>query len=177
MASNSANRWETWERCYTRLYDYLWWINEFAERQDQSTAAHTYRNWIELIGYPPKKIYEVGSGQGNLIHYLACYGFKCRGTEITIQRGNKTKLKNPTLSWTISDGVNLALFEQSESYDYVISDQVIEHLHPADFQKHLKNISKILKNNGKFIFRTPHRFIGPSDISALLIVVRHMECI
>ena len=29
LESNSGNRWETFEQCYSTLYDELWWLNQY----------------------------------------------------------------------------------------------------------------------------------------------------
>ncbi|RJP62045.1 MAG: class I SAM-dependent methyltransferase [Candidatus Auribacter fodinae] len=49
--------------------------------------------------------------------------------------------------------------------DVVFSDQLIEHLHPDDTQLHFQLVYKILKEGGAYVFRTPHKFMGPCDIS------------
>lgn len=63
----------------------------------------------------------------------------------------------------IYDGYNLKM--QPDSVHVVFSDQLIEHLHPEDTESHFELVKKILKKKGIYIFRTPHRFSGPHDIS------------
>lgn len=89
LQSNSENRWEVFERCYTTLYGELWWLNQFISTGSTISPSQRYKNWVELIGQPPKRIYEIGSGRGELITYLASCGFECRATEITRERGKK----------------------------------------------------------------------------------------
>ncbi len=165
LGSNPKNRWEVFERCYSTLYSELWWLNKFIGAGNTIPPSQRYKNWIDLIGQPPKKIYEVGSGKGEMITYLANCGYKCRATEITRERGQKYASDHPQLSWSISDGVHLERFEDPNSYDVVISDQVIEHLHPDDLYDHFKGVLSILSSRGKYIFVTPHKYVGPSDIS------------
>ena len=69
------------------------------------------------------------------------------------------------LRWTVSDGVHLERFEAPESYDAVISDQVIEHLHPDDLVAHFAGVHAILKPGGRYALATPHAFEGPFDVS------------
>jgi SAM-dependent methyltransferase len=52
------------------------------------------------------------------------------------------------------------------SADLVFSDQFIEHLHPEDLADHFRLAQRLLKTGGSYIFRTPHAFHGPFDISA-----------
>ena len=165
LESNPENRWEIFERCYSMLYGELWWLNQFIGAGSTVLPSRRYKNWVELIGQPPKNIYEIGSGKGEMMTYLASCGFKCKATEITRERGRKYVSEQPNLSWGISDGVHLEEFEPLNSYDVAISDQVIEHLHPDDLYEHFKGVFSILSSGGKYIFRTPHRYIGPSDVS------------
>jgi SAM-dependent methyltransferase len=51
------------------------------------------------------------------------------------------------------------------SADVVFSDQLIEHLHPDDTEFHFGLVKSILRRGGVYVFRTPHRFRGPQDVS------------
>jgi len=166
LQSTPENRWITFERCYTRLYAELDWLNRLIGQANPTPPPERFGRWIEAIGPPPKSVYEIGSGKGELISYLAQNGFDCKGTEITRERGRKhvTEL-HPNLSWGTSDGVHLDRFEPCEAYDVVVSNQVVEHLHPEDLGAHLKAIFGILKAEGRYVFSTPHRYTGPHDIS------------
>ena len=165
LESTPENRWEVFERCYSMLYSELWWLNKFIGAGSTLPPSQRYKSWVELIRQPPKKIYEIGSGKGEMMTYLASCGFECRATEITRERGQKHVSEHPNLSWAISDGVHLKRFEVPNSYDVVVSDQVIEHLHPDDLYEHFKGVLSILSSGGRYIFCTPHKQIGPSDIS------------
>jgi SAM-dependent methyltransferase len=63
----------------------------------------------------------------------------------------------------IYNGYHLELEESS--VDVVFSDWLIEHLHPQDTIDHFQLVRQILKKNGLYLFRTPHNFSGPHDIS------------
>ena len=165
LDSTSENRAETFERCYAHLYGELTWLNRFVGQADPTPPEERYKPWIEAIGSPPLSVYEIGSGKGDLIAYLSRRGFKCKGTEITRERGEKHQSPDPNLSWGTSDGVHLASVERAGTFDLVISDQVIEHLHPADLKTHLRNVHAILAPDGRYVISTPHRFTGPHDVS------------
>ena len=168
LASTPQNRWETFDRSYTRLYDELGWLNRLVDASEPAAAVNPsqHRKWHGAIGAAPLRVYEIGSGKGELIKYLAAQGFTCKATEVTRERGAKhVDGAMPNLSWGISDGVHLDRFEGGAGYDVVISDQVLEHLHPDDVAAHLRGVRGILKPGGRYIFRTPHRFSGPHDVS------------
>lgn len=165
LESTPENRWETFERCYSTLFSELAWRNRLPDLSVQKEPSERYRDWLSLIGKPPQRIYEIGSGKAELISYLANCGFQCKATEVTRERGEKYAEANANLSWGVTDGVHLDQFEPAESYDVVISDQLVEHLHPDDHYAHFKGAHAILSPGGRYVFQTPHAFRGPLDIS------------
>lgn len=165
LESNPEDRWEIFERCYSTLYGELEWLNCLIGTDITLPISQRYRDIARLIGQPPKRIYEVGSGKGEMIAYLANCGFECKATEVTRERGQKFVSHQQNLSWGISDGVHLDKFEPQNSYDVVLSNQLIEHLHPDDVLEHFKGVLSILSKGGRYIFVTPHKYVGPSDIS------------
>ncbi|MBA7528006.1 hypothetical protein ES705_20189 [subsurface metagenome] len=84
------------------------------------------------------------------------------GVDISDQRGQFDNVPN-NFELIIYDGYNLQM--QENSADVVFSDQLIEHLHPEDTEFHFQLVRKILKPQGVYVFRTPHRFSGPHDVS------------
>jgi SAM-dependent methyltransferase len=165
LSSTPQNRWEIFERCYTGLYESLPWLNTLVLQTEKANRTEDFEDWKALLGQPPQRIYEVGSGKGEMINYLSQCGFQCVGTDVTHERGHKHVPDNRNLSWEITDGVHLDKFTSNKSYDIVLSDQVIEHLHPDDIIIHFQSVFEVLKDDGKYIFRTPHVHQGPSDIS------------
>lgn len=166
LDSAPEDRWATFERCYTTLYRELPWLYSGQPQKlaaQELEAKHGY--WRYWIGPSPRKVYEVGSGRGELIACLAHFGYECRATEITRERGERWVNEMPNLTWGTTDGVHLARFEPANTYNVVISDQVIEHLHPDDLAEHFRGALKILKPGGRYVFRTPHVHDGPSDVS------------
>lgn len=64
----------------------------------------------------------------------------------------------------LTDGVHISLPDQS--VDVVVSNQLMEHLHPDDAADQLQEIARILKVGGHYICITPNRLHGPHDSSA-----------
>ena len=159
--STPENRWETFQRCYDLLYTSLPWLSSTGSNPDVTT-------WTRMIGRPPQRVYEIGSGAGRLAAGLASNGFEVTATDISRERGgNRATGKN--LQWGLTDGVNLARFADPDSFDVVISDQVIEHLHPDDLLTHLEGVRTLLRSRGRYISgpRTltlgPQTLVGSSD--------------
>ncbi|MEQ1742870.1 MAG: class I SAM-dependent methyltransferase [Candidatus Nitrotoga sp.] len=165
LESTPENRWETFERCYTTLYGELEWLNRLTGGTDTTSPAERYQHWADLIGSSPKSVYEVGSGKAAMIGHLAQLGHQCTATEITRERGAKHVVEHLNLRWTQSDGIHLERFEQPGIYDFVLSDNVIEHMHPDDLIHHFEGACKILKPGGQYLMAVPHRWFGPCDIS------------
>lgn len=161
LSSQPQNRRAVFAHCYQRLYTELPWLNlgHAAPRPENLHA------WEVLLGKPAQRVFEVGSGRGALIHYLAEHGYICRGSEITEERGQRQTSPHENLTWGETDGVNLDAFEPSGIYDAVISDQVLEHLHPDDMITHLRSALKLLRQGGRYLFRTPSYYAGPTDVS------------
>jgi cyclopropane fatty-acyl-phospholipid synthase-like methyltransferase len=160
--SDKDTRWDTFERCYTELYQNCPWLNSAEPVQDDIHSE--FEIFARLLG-GARTVYEIGSGNGALIRFLASRDFNCVGSEITKERGGKLVAAEHNLRWANSDGVNLGRFEPHDYYDAVVSTQVIEHLHPEDIPDHFRGVFVILANGGKYIFDTPHYLHGPSDLS------------
>lgn len=84
------------------------------------------------------------------------------GIDISDQRGQLDNVPD-NFELIIYDGYDLQM--QENSADVVFSDQLIEHLHPEDTEFHFQLVRKILRVQGVYVFRTPHRFSGPHDVS------------
>lgn len=167
METTPANRWEVFERSYSRLYNELGWLNKIVHADLKTPPEIRYRAWVDAIGPAPKKIYEIGSGKGTMISYLSTLGYDCKATEVTRERGGKFLKGNEQVKLGNTDGIHLDQFEEKGSYDVVLSDQVIEHFHPKDIAEHFAGVYSILKPGGHYIFSTPHIYTGPHDVSAV----------
>jgi SAM-dependent methyltransferase len=54
---------------------------------------------------------------------------------------------------------------RSDSFDFVLCSQVLEHFHPDDVPDHVAEVARVLRSGGWFSFDTPNRITGPHDIS------------
>lgn len=159
LASTSDDRHETFERCYDTLYAGLPWLAG-------TGGEESVGRWLPLIGDAPKKIYEVGSGNGNFARNLARCGHVVDATDISRHRGDREE-ESTGVRWSATDGVNLDRFAPDAPYDVVVSDQVVEHLHPDDIAAHTRSCAAILRPGGRYIVRTPHAATGPHDMSVV----------
>jgi len=165
LASTPENRWEVFGYCYSTLFCELEWLNRLVEKKNVMPPEQAYKKWVDIIGPSPQRIFEIGSGTGRMIDYLSTLGYECCATEITRERGEKHVSESKNITWRTTDGVHLNRFEQINHYDIVLSEDVVEHLHPNDIVEHFLGVFRILKPGGRYIFHTPHKFFGLWDIS------------
>lgn len=162
MQAAPEARCSTAERVYSELYEKLKWHDGLS---DTVAGSDNFNSWLYSLPDNTHRIYEIGSGQGTLIRQLADLGYSCRGTEITSRRGEVYAHTNEGLSWGGTDGVHVDQYEPNSHYDVVISNQVVEHLHPEDLLTHFESIRKVLRPGGMYLVSTPHHLTGPHDVS------------
>jgi SAM-dependent methyltransferase len=117
---------------------------------------------VERVVGPEADFVEFAPGDCTFA-YLVCG--KAR-TVIGIDISDQSVKTNPipaNFRLQVYDGYALTLPDASA--DVVFSDQFIEHLHPDDVDRHFRLVWRLLKPGGSYIFRTPHAFHGPFDIS------------
>jgi SAM-dependent methyltransferase len=105
---------------------------------------------------------EFGPGDGHFSSEVCKHVKKVYAADISDQRLEKLHVP-ANFEFIIYDGFDLDI--ESDSVDVAFSDQLIEHLHPEDIEDHFRLVKRILRNGGSYIFRTPHAFFGPHDIS------------
>ena len=154
LITSADERPKAFRESYSRLYQECSWLVGVG-------TDSGVENWVRILK-KGARIFEIGSGAGYLIRELAKRDFNCTGTELSDERRACAQEEKPNLRWVTTDGVHLTRYEVKESYDYVLSDQVVEHLHPEDIETHFSEVRVLLKPGGSYIVRTPHRSAGQS---------------
>lgn len=115
----------------------------------------------ELSG---KSILDVGCGEGL---FLDCVSKNLHHKELVgIDVSESHLVKNhPVIKFKLKNIIN---FNLGKKFDVVFSDQVLEHIAPADLQIHLQSVRGSLNPNGVFIINMPNRFFGPSDVTRII---------
>jgi hypothetical protein len=83
LESTTETRWDIFEQAYTKFYSELTWLSRYSGDGDMRPPVERYRDYIAMIGPPPKRICEVGSGSSRMLSYLAEIGYDCKGADIT----------------------------------------------------------------------------------------------
>jgi 2-polyprenyl-3-methyl-5-hydroxy-6-metoxy-1,4-benzoquinol methylase len=110
-----------------------------------------------------KKILDAGCGNGDFL--ISC----ARLLPVIALVGIDTFAENiefstPALRFMKAD---LTSFEIGEKFDVVMSDNVYEHLAPADGEAYLRSIYNTLSPSGKLIILTPQLLFGPWDVTRI----------
>jgi hypothetical protein len=134
-------------------------------RDDAAQVRRSNEQKLALIDRfldPSRTILEFGPGDCAFAVEVASRVKFVYGVDISDQRsGEARNVENFRL--VVYDGYNLDIDEGS--VDVVLSDQLIEHLHPEDTKAHFELVRRLLVTGGMYVVRTPHRFNGPHDVS------------
>jgi 2-polyprenyl-3-methyl-5-hydroxy-6-metoxy-1,4-benzoquinol methylase len=125
-----------------------------------------YTNLVRLFRreLQGKSIMDVGCGRGELllaVHAAIPHGELCGLDTSSTHQPNGTA----TVVFLQRDIVD---FRVEQSFDVVFSNQVLEHIAPADLPAHLQSIRRALKPGGTFICCLPNRLWGPSDVTRIV---------
>lgn len=107
-----------------------------------------------------KKVLDVGCGGGSLVFLLAKAGAEVVGVEneklgLQFARENLKSVENANLHYTFEHASAYELPFKDETFDIVVSCEVIEHLREPE--RMLREVLRVLNPGGKFILTTPYR--------------------
>ena len=110
--------------------------------------------------YISKKICDVGCGTGRNLVLLHECGFELYGTELTQEIINKTKSNLMKLNITaqLKIGANDSLPFDDSFFDFLLSWNSLYYMGKnLDFGSHVKEMSRVLKNQGYLIMSIPKK--------------------
>jgi ubiquinone/menaquinone biosynthesis C-methylase UbiE len=155
---------------YSTMYDKL--FSEVPDHprmtkrnSEQATLESIRRKWCIVKEHIDKTatLVEFGPGDGRFAMSAAKHVNQVYGVDISDQI-DPTCDPPDNFRLIVYDGYQFDEIEDN-TVDVVFSDYLIEHLHPDDTKSHFHLVYRILKKGGIYIFRTPHAFTGPHDIS------------
>jgi SAM-dependent methyltransferase len=155
-------------RIYETMYDTLFAaVPDHPRRRPAAFAdlvARRNARTARLLGRwltPRTRVLMVGAGDCSLAHLVCARARSVHGLEITDASARPESPDNFLL--VLYDGFEFPFAEGS--FQFAFSDQLVEHLHPDDAVYHFRSVLRTLAPGGTYLFRTPHRFNGPHDIS------------
>jgi len=167
-AVNKNSDSSTFSRIYNNYHEFILKNGLPSEKRKKDGylyAPPNYQNLAEKIIFKliPKnsKLLEIGFGDGRLSYQLA-RGKNCAVTaidisDVAVKIAQKNFRLSPTLNYLKADARKLPF--QNESFDFVLSKDLIEHLPAKDHRNHFNEVKRVLKNNGLYIFFTPSKII------------------
>jgi SAM-dependent methyltransferase len=165
LASRPENREDITREVYNRLFDEVPWHDANVADEADENAYEEY--WFRLYGPLTRRtdtLLDIGCGRGGLIRQFApavadCIGIDASDAMVAIASEHKPA----NARFVVGNLLKPPLPEAS--IDFVVSRQVMEHLHPDDVPGHLRAVFQLLRPGGRFLIETPSRLTGPWDIS------------
>lgn len=102
------------------------------------------------------KILEIGSANGSMTAWLQKQGCEVIGIEVDKKRLDYAKKTHKNCTFKYMNGEDLKF--KDNYFDYVISFDVIEHI--PNVKKHFKEVQRVLKPNGEYLFLTPNKIVN-----------------
>ncbi|MFD6058898.1 class I SAM-dependent methyltransferase [Rhodococcus wratislaviensis] len=165
LASTPDTRESVTRDVYNRLFEEVPWHK--AHVTDAASEEAFEEGWFQQYGAltrPTDTVVDVGCGRGGLIRRFAPAVRECIGIDASDAMVELADQERPANARFMVGSVLDPPLPPS-SADFVISRQVMEHLHPDDVPEHLAAVLKILRPGGRFLIETPSRLTGPWDIS------------
>lgn len=166
LNTNRENRYNK----YTEIYEKSYSIHSPEERSEMSNdyleSAISHNFILRKIIGTGKSVLDIGCGFGHESALLAKQGNHVTGIDINrihICEAKKVYGHLNDLQFLPTKGVKLDF--PNNSFEYVFSKSVFEHLHPDDVNDHLSEVKRVLKPQSEYIFTaiTPY---DRGDISA-----------
>ncbi len=157
------------KKLYASLYEELFrrvpdhpQLTEKKSPARQQASIHNRLRLFENLLTSATSFLEIGPGDCSLSFEVAKRVRQVYGVDVseTITRRNDLP---ENFQLILSDGARVPLPENS--IDIAYSNQLMEHLHPDDARRQLKDIFTVLVPGGCYICITPNRLNGPHDIS------------
>lgn len=103
----------------------------------------------------PKRILEIGSGMGALVHELNKMGHQTVGTEVNPEYMSYAKKEYDIDLMPISTETTALPFPDA-SFDAVVSFDVFEHI--PDTKGHIQEVKRVLAPGGEYLVCTPNQW-------------------
>jgi ubiquinone/menaquinone biosynthesis C-methylase UbiE len=115
-------------------------------------------------------ILEIGLGDGHFLLACANKGNTVSGLDISrVAIGRAEALFNDAsvpAKLEIGDASRITFPENS--FDFVVSKDLVEHIREADFTAHLQEVKRVLKPNGSYLLWTPSKLLGHTSLGTHL---------
>ena len=157
----------------SEYYESYWRNPEPDPDQSQLVAERKALLRAALRGLPDKaKILDLGSGVGAFTAFCNQMGFEASGVDISSNAIQTARARYPQLQFETAS-VEHGLPFETELFDAVWSSEVLEHL--FDVRAALREINRVLKPNGRFVFTTPYHGVLKNLVVSFFYFDRHFD--
>lgn len=124
---------------------YHWFIDR------ETTKGRLYFGYLDWCKqHTTGKVLDVGCGDGKFISML---GGDVRGIDNDSRGIAFAKLINPSGTYEVVDGKRIPYADKT--FDRVFLIETLEHIPPSEITELIKEINRVLKDDGKFIITVP----------------------
>jgi cyclopropane fatty-acyl-phospholipid synthase-like methyltransferase len=155
------------QRVFEEVYEDIYRNRQKSEKLLRLPARRRQKRisiFKAIIGQGHESILEVGCGWGDLTYNLLGCAKRVVGVDISAKALEFAKSRRNL--WPVDpDQVEKMEFLQmsavqlnfsKESFDWVVSTSMVEHLHPDDVQTHLAEVWRVLKCEGHYLVWCPN---------------------
>jgi 2-polyprenyl-3-methyl-5-hydroxy-6-metoxy-1,4-benzoquinol methylase len=160
LSSQRDKRESAYCKGYEELHKFLLSISNGKYLYQKNLQRAIWRqSFVQRIIGENQRVLEVGCGEGILSIALAKSGNRATGTDISdccilMSNINKVKFAVTNVIFLKMNATKLRFC--SNTFDWVISKDLIEHLHPNDVKRHLREATRVLRSKGKYLLITPN---------------------
>ena len=150
-------------KAYASAYDQLYRAFPYLQTEEREEAERLASSlgFLRPMLSRDSDIVEVGAGRGRLAVAVAALTRSMVALDVAPLADASRCPAN--MRHALFDGVRLPL--ASNSVDIVLSDNVLEHLHPDDAVEQMGEACRVLKPGGRLVLLTPNKVNGPHDVS------------
>ena len=155
---------------YAKVYDELYRSVPFHPQLQRKSAGHEAARerisrtlaFLRRFLRADMTYLEIGAGDCMLSFEVAKHVRRVYALDVS-NLITASAAKPANVEVVISDGTSVPL--SPNSVDVVLSDQLMEHLHPDDALEQLRNILSVMKKGARYVCITPNALSGPHDVS------------
>jgi ubiquinone/menaquinone biosynthesis C-methylase UbiE len=149
---------EAFQRAYDETHRLF--IEEGRDNFSKSGLSEFYMTIAHRIG-TARTVLEIGpGGHGEMSFTLARRGNTVIGidvSEVVLDNLRSKLAKEPDLDLRFELGDARALHYADGTFDYVVSTNLVEHLSEQDGRRHMREVWRVLKDDGCYLFFVPSR--------------------
>lgn len=164
LSSPKDERENAYREGYEELHKFFLTISKGKYLYHKNLQRAIWRQtFISRIIGKNHEVLEVGCGEGPLSIALAKLGNRATGTDISdccVLKSDTNRMKFAAANVVFLKMNAAELRFSSDMFDWVISKDLLEHLHPNDAKRHLREASRVLKSKGKYLLITPNANSG-----------------